>query len=123
MGFSKKSKTIVRDEVSGLHVHQDVPDGTHGAQDLAARNQSRQDSLNAAIKADWPQDMLHSSHDAAHATYGNALSRMPKPSDYVVGSKSDRFGSSAEADSDPTQGGQPQKPTKQKGIEPARKRG
>jgi hypothetical protein len=47
---------------------------------------------------------------------------MSKPSDFVVGSKAARFGSSAEDDSDSSQGGQPQKPSKQKGIEPARKR-
>src|SRR5579859_105162 len=103
MGFSKKALHH-REPISGLHVQDDVQPGTHGAEDLSARNAARQEDLNKRIRADWPQDMLHSSHDAAHVTYGNALSRMPKPSDFVVGSKADRFGSSAEDDADSSQG-------------------
>lgn len=122
MGY-KKAATHHRDEISGLHVADDIQPGTHGAEDLARRNQSRQESINAAHKADWPENMLHSSHNIDHPTYGNAGTRVPRPSDYVVGSKSDRFGSAAENDSDPTQGGQPQKPSKQAGIEAPKKRG
>jgi len=106
-----------------LHVQDDVADGSHGAMDLSKRNDARQADLNSRTKSDWPQDMLHSSHDIEHPTYGNAGTRVPRPSDYVVGSKSARFGSSAEDDSDSSQGGPVQKPAKQKGIEPPKKRG
>src|SRR5579872_5663679 len=116
MGY-KKSGTHHRDEISGLHVHDDIQDGTHGAEDLARRNQSRQDSINDAIRADWPANQTASIPEHSDPTLGNAFSRIPKPSDYVVGSKADRFGSSAEDDSDSSQGGQPQKTAKVKGIE------
>jgi hypothetical protein len=122
MGY-KKAATHHRDEISGLHVHDDLQDGTHGVEDLARRNQSRQDSLNAAIKSDWPKDMTSSKAESSDPALGNAFSRLPKPSDYVVGSKAASFGSSAEDDTDSSIGGAPQKPAKQKGIEPARKRG
>jgi hypothetical protein len=123
MGY-KKSATHYRDEISGLHVHQDIADGTHGAEDLARRNQSRQDSINAAIKKDWPKDMT-SADDAniEHPAYGNAASRFPRPSDYIVGSKAARFGSSAEDDTSADAGGAAQKPAKQKGIEQPKQRG
>lgn len=121
MGFSKKA-THHRDEISGLHVHDDIQDGTHGAEDLARRNQSRQESFNSAVRGDWPSDMTSSNPEHTDPSLGNAFTRLPKPGDFVIGSKSDRFGSSAEDDTDSSQGGQPQKPTKQKGIEPAKKR-
>ena len=120
MGFSK---THHRDETSGLHVHDDISSGTHGVEDLAARNAARQESINKAITSDWPLNMT-SADDANidHPAYGNASQRFPVPSDFIVGSKAARFGSSAEDDTD-TKGGAPQKPSKQKGIEPARNRG
>jgi hypothetical protein len=123
MGY-KKSATHHRDEISGLHVHDDIQDGTHGAEDLAARNAARQADLNAAIKRDWPANQTASIPEHSDPTLGNAFSRLPKPSDYIVGSKAPRFGASAEDDTNPsTQGGQPQKPSKQKGIEEPKKRG
>ena len=121
MGY-KKAVTHHRDEVSGLHVHDDIQPGTHGAEDLARRNQSRQDSINAAIKGDWPKDMTTGDIKPEHPAYGNAGSRLPRPSDFVVGSKADRFGSSAEDDVNSSQGGAPQKPTKQPGVEQPKKR-
>jgi hypothetical protein len=123
MGY-KKAPTHHRDEISGLHVSDDIQPGTHGAEDLARRNQSRQDSINAATKADWPANMTSSNPEHSDPTLGNAFSRMSKPSDYVVGSKAPRFGASAEDDTDPsTQGGQPQKTPKAKGVEQPKKRG
>ena len=122
MGFSKKALHH-RDETSGLHVHTDVPDGTHGAADLSARNAARQADLNAAIKRDWPGSMTATIAEHSDPTLGNAFSRLAKPSDVVSGSKADRFGSADENEADATRGGQPQKPSKQPGIEPARKRG
>ncbi len=56
-------------------------------------------------------------------TLGNAFSRMPKPSDVVVGSKSERFGSSAEDDTDSSTRRAPQKTGKVKGVEQPKKRG
>jgi len=124
MGYSRNKALHHRDEISGLHVHDDIQPGTHGAEDLARRNQSRQDSINAATKADWPKDQLSSIPEHIDPTLGNAISRMSKPSDYVVGSKAPRFGASAEDDTNPSvQGGQPQKTAKVKGIEPPKKRG
>ncbi|HET9305568.1 MAG TPA: hypothetical protein VFO46_06025 [Candidatus Sulfotelmatobacter sp.] len=121
MGFSKKSLHH-RDEISGIHVHDDIANGSHGAQDLSARNAARQEDLNSRIRGDWPGSMTSSVPEASDPTLGNAMSRLPKPSDFIVGSKAARFGSSAEDDSDSSQGGAPQKPSKQKGVEPARKR-
>jgi len=123
MGY-KKSSTHHRDEISGLHVHDDVQDGTHGAEDLAARNAARQESINKAIKADWPENMTSASDaNVEHPAYGNAGSRLPRPSDFIVGSKADRFGSSAEDDTSADAGGAAQKPAKQKGIEQPKQRG
>jgi len=122
MGFSK-SKTHHRDEISGLHVHDDIQPGTHGAEDLSARNAARQADLNAAIKRDWPGSMTASIPEHQDPTLGNAFSRLAKPSDYIVGSKSERFGSSAEDDTSADAGGAAQKPAKQKGIEQPKKRG
>jgi hypothetical protein len=90
MGYTK-SKTHHRDEISGLHVQDDVQDGTHGIEDLSRRNQSRQDSINAAIKGDWPENMTATNADADHPTYGNAGSRLPRPSD-VSSKGTDRYG-------------------------------
>jgi hypothetical protein len=120
MGYSKN--THHRDEISGLHVHNDIQDGTHGAEDLSARNAARQADLNAAIKRDWPATMTATIAENADPTLGNAFSRLPKPSDVVVGSKAERYGSADENEADSTRGGPPQKPTKQKGIEPPSKR-
>jgi hypothetical protein len=90
MGY-KKAATHHRDEISGLHVQDDVQDGTHGIEDLSRRNQSRQDSINDAIKADWPENMTATNASADHATYGNAGSRLPRPSDYSSKGQ-ERFG-------------------------------
>ena len=87
MGFSKKLHA--RDEVSGLHQHVDIQDGTHGAEDLAKRNQARQDDLNSRIKGDWPQDMTATLPES-HPTLGNALTRTPKPTD--VGGSDSHYG-------------------------------
>jgi hypothetical protein len=123
MGF-KSGKTIHRDEISGIHVHQDVADGTHSVNELRARSDARQQAINDAAKADWPENMTSSVPEHSNPTLGNAFSRLSKPSDYVVGSKAPRFGASAEDDTDPsTQGGQPQKTAKVKGIEQPKKRG
>jgi len=121
MGY-RKSSLHHRDEVSGLHVHDDLTTGEHGAMDLSKRNQSRQDDLNAKNRGDWPGSMTSSVPEASDPTLGNAMSRLSKPSDFVVGSKSARFGSSVEDDANSAQGGPVQKPSKQKGIEPPKKR-
>jgi len=123
MGFSKKSLHH-REPISGLHVHDDITTGEHGAMDLAKRNQARQDDLNAKNRADWPANMTASIPEHTDPSFGNAFSRMPKPSDFVVGSKAPRFGASAEDDTNPAvQGGQPQKTAKVAGVERPKKRG
>jgi hypothetical protein len=80
-----------RDEISGLHVHQDVQPGSYGAEELAKRNQSRLEDLNARIKADWPSDMTSTDASADHETYGNAGSKLPRPTD-VSSHGADRYG-------------------------------
>ena len=123
MGFSK-SKTHSRDEISGLHVQNDVPDGEHSVNELRARSDARQAGINAANRGDWPKDQTSSNPEHSDASLGNAFSRMPVPSDYVVGSKAPRFGASAEDDTNPsTQGGQPQKTAKVAGVQQPKKRG
>lgn len=120
---STKSSTHHRDEISGLHVHDDIKDGTHGAEDLSARNAARQESINKAIRADWPANQTASIPEHSDPTLGSAFSRLPKPSDYIVGSKSERFGSSPEDDTSANAGGAAQKPSKQPGIQQPKKRG
>lgn len=123
MGF-KSGKTIHRDEISGLYVQDDgAGNGTYSVNELQTRAEARQAALNAAIKSSWPSSMTSSVPEHTDPSLGNVFSRLPKPSDYVVGSKSERFGSAAEDDSNPNAGGAPQKPAKVAGIEPARKRG
>ena len=123
MGY-KKSPLHHRDEISGLHVHDDIKDGTHGAEDLSKRNDARQADLNSRVKADWPANQLASIPEHSDPSFGNTFSRMPKPSDVVIGSKAPRYGASAEDDTNPsTQGGQPQKTPKAKGVEQPKKRG
>ena len=115
MGYKK---TIQRNEISGAFEHNDIESGEVSVNELRARSDARQAALNEAHKKDWSDPNTVNS-----PAYGNALSRLPKPSDYVVGSKAPRFGASAEDDTNPsTQGGQAQKPAKQKGIEPPKKR-
>jgi hypothetical protein len=80
MGF-KSGKTIHRDAISGLHIHDDVQDGTHSVNELRSRMDSRQQSLNDAIKADWPADQLSTNADIEHPTYGNAGKQFPRPTD------------------------------------------
>lgn len=87
------SKTIARDPISGLHQHVDVQDGTHSVNQLLARNDSRQQAINDAIKADWPKDMTATTPES-HPTLGNALSQLPKPSD-VGKSSVEHYGVSA----------------------------
>jgi hypothetical protein len=91
MGY--KSKTIHRDAISGLHVHDDVVgnDGSYSVNELRARTDARQAALNSAIQADWPKDMTSTNADVEHPTYGNAGSRLPRPSD-VSSKGADRFG-------------------------------
>jgi hypothetical protein len=113
MGY-KKAATHHRDEISGLHVHDDVQDGEHSVNELRARNDARQAGINDATKADWSDPNTVNS-----PTYGNAMSRMPKPSDAVVGSL-DTYGggqTAAHKVGGPTQRNQP--PVK--GIQPATK--
>jgi len=89
MGYSKKLHT--RDEISGLHVHQDVAPGEYGAQELAKRNEARREDLNKRIQSDWPSNQLATDASADHETYGNAGSKLPRPSD-VSSHGGDRFG-------------------------------
>ena len=121
MGY-KSGKTIQRNEISGIWEHNDVPDGEHSVSELRARSDARQEAINNSHRGDWPSDMTSSVPEPNDPTLGNAFSRMPKPVDYVVGSKADRFGGSLEDDSDSRQGGPVQKPSKAKGIEPPKKR-
>jgi hypothetical protein len=115
MGYSK-SKTIQRDEISGLFQHNDVQDGTHSVNELQARSDARQAAINAAHKKDWTDDP----NSVNSPSYGNSMSRQPKPSDAVAGS-GDRYGKEDQAP--PVKGGAIQKdqlPTV-KGIMPASK--
>ena len=87
-----KSKTIERDSISGLHQHIDsLQNSTVSVNELRNRMDARQAALNDAIKADWPKDMLSTSGDVEHATYGDAGSRLPRPTDYSSKGQ-DRFG-------------------------------
>lgn len=92
MGYSK-SKTVERDSISGLHQHVDggLKNGSVSVNELRSRMDSRQQSLNDAIRNDWPKDMLSTTADVEHATYGNAGSRLPRPSD-VSSKGADRYG-------------------------------
>jgi hypothetical protein len=92
MGY-KSGKTIHRDEISGLHVHDDggLKNSTVSVDQLQARSDARQQAINDAIKADWPKDQLSTSADIEHPTYGNVGSRSPRPSD-VSSKGDDRFG-------------------------------
>ena len=88
MGYKK---TIERDSISGLHVHNDVQDGEHSVNELRARSDARQAALNAAIQKDWPKDMTSTTADIEHPTYGNADEKFPRPTDYSS-KGADRFG-------------------------------
>src|SRR5262245_38876548 len=88
MGYKKLHS---RDEISGLHVHQDIQPGSYGAEELAKRNQARLEDLNSRIQRDWPKDMTATDASADHETYGNAGSKLPRPSD-VSSHGGDRFG-------------------------------
>ena len=90
MGY-KKSPTHHRDSISGLHVHDDVQDGTHSVDELRARNDARQSGLNDAIRADWPENMTATDANIEHPTYGNAAEKFPRPTD-VSSKGQDRYG-------------------------------
>jgi hypothetical protein len=121
MGYKK---TIQRNEISGAFEHNDIQSGEVSVNELRNRMDARQTAINEAHKKDWPANMTSSNPESTDPTLGNAFTRLPKPADYMVGSKSDRFGSSAEDDTNPsTQGGAPQKTAKVKGIEQPKKRG
>jgi hypothetical protein len=105
MGYKKA--TTHRDEISGLHVHDDtaLKNGDVSVNELRSRMDSRQQSLNDAIKADWPENTTATNADADHATYRNAGSRLPGPSD-VSSKGADRYGLSV------TPGEQAKKPAR-----------
>jgi len=87
MGYSSK-KLVQRDEISGLHQHVDVPDGSHSVDELTKRAASRLEALAQAIAKDSdPADETTLDHPAN----GDALSRAPKPSD-VSSKGGDRYG-------------------------------
>src|SRR5689334_17986903 len=92
MGFSK-SKTHHRDEISGLHVHDDaaLKNGEVSVNQLRALMDSRQAGINEATRNDWPKDMTSTNADIEHATYGNAAEKFPRPTDYSSKGQ-DRFG-------------------------------
>jgi len=92
MGYSK-SKTHHRDEISGIHVHDDVANtnGEFSVNQLRSLMDSRQQGLNDAIKSDWPDTMTSTRADIEDPAYGNAGSRVPRPSD-VSSKGADRFG-------------------------------
>ena len=118
MGY-KKAATHHRDEISGLHVHNDVPEGEHSVNELRARNDARQSGINEATKQDWPANMTSSNPEHSDPTLGNAFSRLPRPSDAVAGSL-DTYGGGQTAThkvGGPAQRNQP--PVK--GIQPATK--
>ena len=74
-----KSKPIHRDEVRGLFHHPDIQSGAVSVNALRARMHARQAAINEAHKKDWSDPNTVNS-----PAYGNALTRLPKPSDYVV---------------------------------------
>lgn len=114
MGYSSK-KTAGRDEVSGIMNHVDVPDGTWSVNELRNRNDARQELINSTHKSDWTAGST-----LDHPAYGNALSRLSKPSDAVAGSL-EHYGSGQTAP--PKTGGTVQKNNKPavKGLDPATK--
>ena len=80
MGFSKSKKLIQRDKISGFFNPVDLTDeAEYGAQDLAKRVADQQAALNEAIEADWDKGYAESGNPAL----GNAMSREPRPSDYL----------------------------------------
>jgi|SRR5215469_3295149 len=88
MGYKK---TISRDEISGLWQQNDVSDGTWSVDELTNRAADRQSALNKAIENDWPANMTATTSDCEAEVYGNAGSRLPRPTDYSSKGQ-DRFG-------------------------------
>jgi hypothetical protein len=88
MGFSKK--TIKRNEISGLFEVQDGADknGEVSVNQLRARMDARQAAINEAHTKDWTDDP----NSVNSPAYGDAMSRMPKPSDAVANSKAKHYG-------------------------------
>lgn len=99
MGYTKKA-THEREQISGHHVAVDVQDGSHGAEDLARRNASRQDAINAAHKADWPKDMTSNVPEAQDPILSYTMTKLAKPTDYSAHGE-DRFGVSGGTDANP----------------------
>jgi hypothetical protein len=91
MGYKKA--TIHRDDISGLHVHDDggLKNGEVSVNELRARMDARQQAINDAHKADWPENMTATDADVDHPTCGNAGSRLARPSD-VSSKGGDRYG-------------------------------
>ena len=108
MGYKK---TIQRNEISGTFEHNDVPDGEHSVNELRARSDARHQALSDAHKADWTAGST-----LDHPAYGNALSRLPRPSDAVAGSL-EHYGSGQTAPE--KKGGATQKPAAKPGIQGA----
>lgn len=120
MGYKK---TIEREPISGLFQSNDITDsGTYSVNELKAKTAARQEALNNAHKADWPKDMLSSNPESTDKALGNAFSRLPKPSDAVVGSQCEHYG--ADTGTAPVaKGGEPQKNAKVAGVPTAKNRG
>ena len=85
MGFSKKSKTIHRDPISGLFVADDITSGTYSVDQLNARMAARQIAINDGNRSEWDNLSVDS------PDYGKAMSLQPKPTDYSS-KGADRFG-------------------------------
>lgn len=88
MGFKKLVK---REPISGIQQTQDLPDGEYSVSELRNRSAAMQEQLNEAITNDWPDSMLSTIADCDAEVYGNAGSRLPRPTDYSS-KGADRFG-------------------------------
>jgi hypothetical protein len=86
MGYSKK-ETISRDSISGLFQQNDLESGEVSVNQLRARAGARKTALNEVHTKDWTDDP----NSVNSPAYGDAMSRMPKPTDYSSKGES-RFG-------------------------------
>jgi hypothetical protein len=87
MGYSKK-ETISRDPISGLFQQNDLESGEVSVNQLRARGEARQTALNEAHTKDWTDDP----NSVNSPAYGDAMSKMPKPSDAVANTKAKHYG-------------------------------
>jgi hypothetical protein len=85
MGFKKP---ISREKISGIWQANDIDtNSTVSVNQLRKRMNERQSNLNEQIQKDWKNP-----NGMDSPSYGDAMSREPKPSDAVAGSKAKRYG-------------------------------